>query len=39
MRPEGEQLIRLGIKTAPALNTDADLIKSLLVGFMIIIIV
>jgi hypothetical protein len=33
-RPEGEQLIRFGIKTAPAPSKDADLIKSRLVGFM-----
>jgi hypothetical protein len=32
--PDGEQLIRLGMKTAPAPNTDADLIKSLLDEFM-----
>jgi hypothetical protein len=29
-RPEGEQLIMFGIKTAPAPKSDADLIKSLL---------
>lgn len=33
-RFEGEQLIRFGIKNAPADKTVADL-KSLLVGFMV----
>jgi hypothetical protein len=34
-RLAGEQLIRFGIKNAPAERTDADLRKSLLVGFII----
>jgi hypothetical protein len=32
--PDGEQLIRLGMKTAPAPNREADLIKSLLDEFI-----
>jgi hypothetical protein len=33
-RLDGEQLIRLGIKNAPAESIDADLRKSRLVGFI-----
>jgi hypothetical protein len=35
MRLDGEQLIMFGIKNAPAESIDADLRKSLLVGFII----
>ena len=33
---DGEQLIRLGIKNAPAVNAPADIRKSLLVFFMVV---
>jgi hypothetical protein len=34
-RLDGEQLIRFGIRNAPAVNADDILIKSLLVGFIV----